>query len=77
MVLWETIATMIAATICLLLVISVGTESILNAIDKYKTKQAAKAAKAIIEVVEALPDAFGMMAKKVKEIDEKVKEDLD
>lgn len=74
MVLWEMLVLVITVTVCLCCGISVITESILNAIDRYKTKRAAKATKVWSEVVGQLPGIFDGFIKKVKEIDKENEE---
>ena len=67
MVLWEIRVLIITVTVCVCAGIRVITESILNAIDKYKSKRAAKAALVFNEAMAKLPEIINKIEVKRKE----------
>lgn len=76
MVLWEMLILVITVTVCMCCGISVITESILNAIDRYKTKRAAKTAKAFSEAAGQLSGVFNGFIEKWKDYDAKKNEEF-
>ena len=67
MVLWEIMVLMITVTLCVCAGVRIIVESILNAIEKYKAKRAAKVALVLNEVAVKIPEIVDNVEKKRKE----------
>ena len=76
MVLWEMLVIIITATVCLCFAASAVTDGILNAIDRYKSKRAARNSKIASELFTKFFEGFMPILESMKN-DKKASEELE